>query len=219
MNTLSLKTISSKTKMSVKALFLSLAILLASCGDGTSTRNLDIPGVNGPSVVLLGDNILIDVVFENLIIEGGGRFPIPKYVNSYMEISPDLESNGTLVSFSVSLDDIFGGVNQLDPLSLPGGRPIPGVSGGTLPAVAFSVEKLKNVAFYIGPKIFGLWIPLPSYNVAGAILTTRFYTGSTRVGNLSLVGNDENGENSGMFLALTVSSYGAKYLKRVAARN
>lgn len=206
-------------KSAVTALLITLSVLLTSCGSGTSGKNMDIPGLNGPNVILLGDDILINVVFENMTIEGGARYNIPKYPNSYVEMSPDLESDGTLLAFSVSLDDIFGdSVKKLDPLTLPGGRAIPGVSSGTLPAVAFSIEKLKNVAFYIGPQIFGVWIPLNKLNMPGAMITTRFYTGSKRVGNLSLVGEDANGENAGFFLALTVSSYQEKLLKKTAKR-
>lgn len=208
------------TKITFLAAIASMSILFTSCGSGTSSQNLQIPGLNGPTVNLVGDNILIDIVFENLTVEGGARYAIPKYPNSYIEISPDLESNGTLMAMSVSLDDIFGdSVKQLDPLTLPGGRAIPGVSSGTLPAVAFSIEKFKNMAFYIGPKIFGIWVPVSKLNMSGAIITTRFYTGSTRVGNLSLVGEDANGENAGFFLALTVSSSQKAALQNVASSN
>ena len=96
---------------------------------------------------------------------------------------------------------------------------VPGVSGGTLPAVAFSVPSIKNMGFYVGPKVFGIWIPVSNLNMSGAMLTTRFYTGSTRAGNLSLVGEDQNGENAGFFLALTVSSSQKRQLERVADRN
>ncbi|EQC43109.1 hypothetical protein [Bacteriovorax sp. DB6_IX] len=218
MNTTFVKTLRNP-KTAITALLISLSVILTSCGSGTSGKNFNIPGVDGPNVVLLGDDILINVVFENMTIEGGARYAIPKYPNSYVEIAPDLESEGTLMAFSVSLDDIFGdSVKRLDPLTLPGGRAIPGVSSGTLPAVAFSIEKFKNVAFYIGPQIFGVWIPLKKLNMPGAMITTRFYTGSKRVGNLSLVGEDANGENAGFFLALTVSSYQERLLKRQAKR-
>lgn len=208
-----------QTKLLVTSALVALSLLTTSCGSGESSRNMSIPGVDGPKVVLLGDDILIDIVLENVMVEGGARFNIPNYTNSYVEIAPDLESNGTLLAFSVSLDDIFGGkVDRLDPLTLPGGRPIPGVSGGTLPAVAFSVPSIKNIAFYVGPKIFGVWVPVKGLNMAGAMLTTRFYTDSKRVGNLSLVGEDANGENGGFFLALSVSSSQARTLERIADR-
>ncbi len=207
-------------KVTFISLLLSLSLFFTSCGSGTSGLNQSIPGVNGPTVNLVGDNILIDIVFENLKVEGGARYAIPKYPNSYLELAPDLESDGTILAFSVSLDDILGdGVKRLDPLSLPGGRAIPGVSSGALPAVAFSIDKLKNVAFYVGPKVFGIWVPLNKLDLQGAMITTRFYTDSKRVGNLSLVGADANGENAGFFLALSVNSSQKRSLERVADRN
>lgn len=221
MNSLSLNfsNVLKNSKLSLIAAVTSMTVLLSSCGSGTSSKNLAIPGVNGPKVVLVGDNILIDVVFENMQLQGGARYAIPKHNNSYIEISPDLESGGTLMAVSVSLDDIFKGATRLDPLTLPGGRAIPGISGGTLPAVAFSIDKFKNMAFYIGPKVFGIWFPLNKLNMQGAMLTARFYTGSKSVGNLSLVGEDMNGENAGFFLALSVSSAQKSALQNIAASN
>ncbi len=208
-----------QSKVLLTSALVALSLLTTSCGSGTSGKNLSIPGVDGPTVVLLGDDILVDIVLENVQVEGGARFNIPNYTNSYVEISPDLESEGTLLAFSVSLDDIFGDkVDRLDPLTLPGGRAIPGVSGGSLPAVAFSVPSIKNIAFYVGPKVFGIWVPVKNLNMAGTMLTTRFYTDSKRVGNLSLVGEDANGENGGFFLALSVSSSQARTLERIADR-
>ncbi len=211
----SLKT--SSARAVILSLLLSLNFILTSCGDGTSGKNVSIPGVRGPKVLLVEDNILIDIVFENLNLQGGARYAIPKYPNSYLELAPDLESDGTILAFSISLDDVLGdNVRRLDPLTLPGGRPIPGVVEGALPAVAFSVEKLKNMAFYVGPKVFGIWVPLKKLDLGGAILTSRFYTGSKRVGNISLVSSDQNGENAGFFLALSVSQSQKNLLERQA---
>ena len=127
------------TKLSFSAILIALSLIFTSCGKSKS--KLEIPGVKGPNVSLVGDNVLVDIVMENVHIEGGARYSIPQYNNSYLEVSPDLESDGTLLAFSVSLDDIFGdNVQRLDPKTLPGGRAIPGVSSGTLPAVAFSVD-------------------------------------------------------------------------------
>ena len=64
------------------------------------------------------------MVFENIILDGGLRYPVPKYPNSYIEVSPHLQSGGTMMSVSISLDDVFNGdLPRLDPQALPGGRP------------------------------------------------------------------------------------------------
>jgi hypothetical protein len=205
-----------------KTMFLALALsvtgaITTGCG-GDTGANLKIPGVDGPKVSLLEDNVLITMVFENLQLEGGLRYNIPKYENSYMELSPDLQSNGTLLAFSVSLQDVFNGDLQLlDPQSLPGGRPLPGVASGRLPAVAFSIAKFHNISFYLGPKFFGLFVPV-NMNIDGAIVTARFYAGSSRAGNLSLVGKDANGANSGFLLLLDLAGTTEKQLRKIAKK-
>lgn len=209
-------TLFSKTR----ALFLSLVLVMASafttsCGDGDTGVNLKIPGVVGPTVTLQQDNVLISMVFENLQLDGGLRYNIPKYQNSYMELSPDLQSNGTLFSISVSLKDVFDdNLRLLDPQSLPGGRALPGVATGRLPAVAFSIPKFHNITFYLGPKFFGIFMPV-NLDIDQAIVTARFYAGKIRAGNLSIVGKDANGENSGFLLLLDLSSSVQKQLKSV----
>lgn len=209
----------SRTKVLVLSAALTVGILSTSCGDGTSASNIQVPGVNNMSVTLVQDNVLISMVFEGLQIQGGLRYNIPKYPNSYLEISPDLMSSGTLMAISVSLKDVFDtSLQQLDPATLPGGRSLPGVAGGRLPAVAFSIEKFKNMGFYLGPKVFGVFIPLKSLGIGNSIITARYYTGSNRIGNISLVGEDANGENAGILLMLDMSSSTQSQLKSVAKK-
>lgn len=194
-----------------KTLFLSsvltLGLFSTSCGNGTSSSNIKVPGVQNMSVKLLQDNVLISMVFENVQLDGGLRYNIPKYPNSYLEISPDLMSAGTLMAINISLKDAFDvNLQYLDPQALPGGRALPGVVSGRLPAVAFSIEKFKGVSFYMGPKLFGIFLPLKNLGIGSSIITARYYTGNNRIGNLSLVGQDANGENSGLLLMLDMST-------------
>ena len=196
---------------------LGIATLLTSCG-GDTGRNIDIPGVQGPIVTLNGDNVLISLVFENMALAGGIRYNIPKYENSYLELSPDLMSGGTLMAISVDLDDVFGDtVGQLDPQTLPGGRALPGVATGSLPAVAFTIDQFYNMAFYLGPDVFGVFIPI-NLGLDNTIATFRYYIGDSRMGNISLVGADENGENGGILLLLDMSSYVQSKLEKIADR-
>lgn len=209
----------SHTKAIVLSVALSAGILSTSCGDGTSASNIQVPGVSNMSVTLVQDNVLISMVFDGLQIQGGLRYNIPKYPNSYLEISPDLMSNGTLMAINVSLKDVFDtSLQQLDPATLPGGRALPGVAGGKLPAVAFSIEKFKNMGFYLGPKVFGVFIPVKSLGIGTSIITARYYTGQNRIGNISLVGEDANGENAGILLMLDMSSSTQSQLKSVAKK-
>ncbi len=172
-----------------------------SCGKNDSS-NIQIAGVKGPTVSLLQDNLMISAVFENVQLDGGLRYNIPKFKYSFIEISPDLESNGTLMQVSVSLKDVIGGgLDQLDPQKLPGGRNLPGVASGSLPAVAFSIEKFNNMSFYVGKDVFGVFLPA-NVGVEGAIASFRYYIGEKRAGTISIVGTDTNGANAGVLLML-----------------
>jgi len=175
-----------------------------SCGNNSSS-NIQIAGIKGPNVTLLQDNLLISMVFENVVLDGGLRYNIPKYKYSYLEISPDLQSAGTLMSISVSLKDIVdGGLDKLDPQKLPGGRNLPGVASGALPAVAFSIEKFHNMSFYLGKDVFGIFVPA-AVGVDGAIASFRYYMNQKAAGTISLIGNDDKGENAGVLLMINLS--------------
>lgn len=199
-------------------LILLFAVSMTACKKDIGGKStLAIPGVDGPKLHIIDDKLLISMVFENLTIDGGLRYPIPQYPNSHIEIAPDFESDGTLMVVAVDLDDVFSSsLDLLDPMTLPGGRALPGVASGKLPAVAFSIPKWKNLAFYLGPKLFGIFVPVPNLDMAGVMVTARFYAGGKRQGNVSLVGEDTNDENSGFLLMLDLDSTTKKKLKYLA---
>jgi hypothetical protein len=202
----------------ILGLFFLVSALTTSCGDGSDGRNIQIPGVDGPTVTLNQDNVLIAMVFENIMLDGGLRYPVPKYPNSYIEVSPHLQSGGTMMSVSISLDDVFNGdLQRLDPQALPGGRPLPGVPSGSLPAVAFSIEKFYGMGFYIGKSIFGVFVPVKGLGIGNSVVTARFYSSGSRVGNISLVGEDTDGENSGILLMLDLGKY-KRRLKKLSKK-
>ncbi len=202
-----MKNVFTKTKVLLLSALMTIGVFSTSCGNGTSASNIQIPGVSKSAITLNNDSVLISFVFSAIQLDGGLRYNIPKYPNSYLEISPDLQSAGTLMSINIAIKDVANvGLQNLDPQSLPGGRALPGVSTGRLPAVAFTITKFKGVSFYVGPKLFGVFIPLNNLGIGNSIITARYYVSSTRVGNISLVGQDANGENSGLLLMLDLSS-------------
>ena len=122
-------------KLSLLLLPLTIISLLmtTSCIDGGGT-NIEIDGVDGPHVKLQEDSINITMTFENLQVDGGLRYVIPKYPNSYIEIAPDVSSGALFMTIDLALDDVLDdGLLLLDPQSLPGGRALPGIATGKLP--------------------------------------------------------------------------------------
>jgi hypothetical protein len=187
---------------------LSILAMASGCGKG-SGKNPTISGVTGPNVSYVNGQFTMSLVLTQLNLVGGGTLPIPHMPNSYLEISPDLQSTGTLIQVGLSPADLAalsgGGVNLLPPTDLPGGRALPGVSGGQLPAVAVQVPSWDNVTFYVGPQIFGLFVPV-KLGLAGYEATFRFYdTNGLDIGNISLVGEDTTNANSGFLVLIPIA--------------
>lgn len=184
-----------------------LSINLVGCGGNGGGLNPEIDGVVGPNVEFAGEFMVLSMVFTTLNLEGGLSIPIPKHPNSSLAIGPDFQSNGTLLTLSISVRDFDNG-SFLDPTQLPGGRPLPGVADGQLPAVAVQVPQLFNTVFYVGPKMLGFFVPTDFLNldvVQGAILTFKFYSNEgKRVGNVSLVGADTQSKNAGILVLINI---------------
>lgn len=193
------------------------AMMLYSCGANNpqDPNNVQIPGVKGPNVTIVDNNVVISMVFEQISLDLGARVPIPKYEGSFVEISPDLMSGGTLLEAIISIKDLLNEeLTKEDPHTLPGGRPLPGVAGGTLPAVAFSVKSFENMTFYLGSNVFGSFYPM-DVGLQNNIGTYRFYIQGQRAGNISLVGTDENKENGGILLMLDLTEITKQKLREI----
>jgi hypothetical protein len=177
------------------------------CGKGQS-KNIKIDGVVGPNVNFIDNKLTLSVVLTKASIDFGARIPVPYMPNSYLEVGPDFQTNGYLIAIGVDARDVVAlardYVNLLDPNTLPGGRPLPGVAQGELPSLAVQVPKLNNIVFYMGPQIFGTFIPvkLPFKDYMG---TFRFYDGAgDPIGNISVVGADQASENAGFLLLINL---------------
>lgn len=99
-----------------------LTFATTGCGKG-SGKNIKIPGVDGPRVAFVDNKMTLWVVVQGLAIDIGARVQIPHTANSFLEVGPDLQSNGSLFSIGIDIADIKklsgNGVNVLDPLTLP----------------------------------------------------------------------------------------------------
>ncbi len=180
-----------------------LAFGLSGCGKGSS-KNPPIPGVKYSSSFVDG-YFLLSVAFPSIPLDAGGRYPIDarRLPNSYAEIGPDFQSNGTLLVVALAASDVLNasGGSLFDPTTLPGGRPLPGIAAGALPGLALQLPaRFSDVAVYFGNGAFGVFVPA-QLGCKETVATFRFYSSGTRVGNISLVCEDASG-NHGGFLAL-----------------
>jgi hypothetical protein len=186
------------------------AIITASaasgCGAG-SNKNPSVAGVDGPTVNYVDNVLTFSMTIQSLSFDQGIRLPVPNMPNSYLEVGPNFQSNGLLISIGLAAADLKAlvKVDTLDPTTLPGGRPLPGVVAGELPGVAVTVPKWDNVVFYVGPQVFGIFVPV-KIPLAKYIGTFRFYDGAgDQVGNISVVGEDSSGLNSGILLLINLA--------------
>jgi hypothetical protein len=191
-------------------------LVFAGCNSGTGTNTWSIEGVDGPHVDYATNQMTITATFKNVQIVGGATVPIPNMPNSTIELAPDAASGGLLLSATINAKDVAAlvGSTVLNPTTLPGGRPLPGVAAGQLPAIAVQVPALDNITFYIGPQIFGLFAPV-GFSLNQIIGTFSFYDNSgNHLGNLSVVGEDANKANSGFLLLINTTSAGGVMLDK-----
>lgn len=186
------------------------AFALTACGQGSSNSgNVAVDGVTGPTVSIVNNTFIMSMTLNDVSFSGGGQVPIPNMPNSYIEVGPDLQSNGLLISVGISVTDLAnllkGDIDLLSPQTLPGGRPLPGLADGYLPAIAIQVPKWDNIVFYVGSNVFGVFVPV-TIPLENYIATFRFYDSSgDAIGNLSVVGEDTNKANSGVLLLINIA--------------
>ncbi len=202
-----LTTLNSKFKKSILAgLLILTTTLFVSCnGEDGSGPSIEIPGMENLQANFYDDYMTISMHLENIDIVVGGRIPILDDSGSYVDLAPHLQGQGTLMTFHVKMGTITGDNDLIHPSTLPGGRPIPGVASGRLPAAAVTVDEVADMTFYLGLDVFGFHLPL-DIGLQGAIITGRFNFGGNTVGNVSLVGDDESGQHGGVLLLIDLKS-------------
>lgn len=189
-----------------------MTTLAVSCGSQPELPQIN--GIKGPFFNVQDGKVLISVTFEQLELIGGGTFPISKMPGSQFELAP-AQFGGTLMQVSLDVSDIDNtDWGLVDPTTLPGGRPLPGIVGGKLPAVAMQVEELNDATFYVSKQVFGFFVPF-KVDASGAIVTFRLNMDNKHIGNISLVGNDQSGENGGLLLLMNLNKDGKARLKKL----
>jgi hypothetical protein len=71
------------------------------------------------------------------------------------------------------------------------------------------IPQLSNMTLYVGPEVIGFFVPLKKLDLAGTILTFRFYNKSNEaIGILALVGQDQNAQNAGLLAMMRADLLG-----------
>lgn len=195
------------SKLGLLAVSASLLVFAGCNSPTTGTNTWSIEGVDGPTLTFSNNVATIYATFTQLSVSAGATIPIPNMPNSSIEVAPNVQGGGVLLQATISAADVakLAGANLLPPQELPGGRPLPGVAGGTMPSLAVQVPALDNITFYIGANVFGLFVPVGNFSTDQIIGTFQYYDQTNNLmGDISVVGEDANGKNSGFLLLIDV---------------
>lgn len=197
----------------MKYLLLCLTAFLLSCVGNGGGQNPVIPGLDGPHVNISRTHVLVSTVFKDLRLAGGLRYPLPKLRDSYVELGPDLQSDGVLLSFSFSIEDILGReIGEMEMIGLPGGRALPDVVGGRMPGVAFTVQHFTNMVFYLSDTQMAIYFP---WNNTIPNMGFDYFVGDVKKGRFHFISPDIFAKNAGYFLLLDLDKRTKKKLKRL----
>ena len=202
--------------LSLKILVLTLAMALAtSCGNQPQGLP-SIPGVQGPLFNVVDGQVMVTFNFLTLNSNFGGRIPLPKTKNSFVEITPNIIDGGTTAQFLLDVEDLrSAGLGMSDPTTLPDGRALPGIPGGTLPAIAVNVHQILDSTLYFNSNLFGLYIPIHKLNTQGLSAYYKVVIKNQDAGLLGIVPSDANGENAGFTLFLKLDTLRNKDFQKI----
>lgn len=205
-----------KWMLTLKAMILSLAIVLTpSCGQ--QGGNLpEINGVKGPIFNVVDGQILMTFKFLNMTVDAGLRAPIPKTERSFFEFAPNVIDGGMILALYLDVADLEAiNIGLGDGNYLPDGRAVPGIPGGKLENSLRIDTAFHDMSFYYHKELFGVWIPV-GFETAGISGYWNFNVNNKQAGFLGLVGNDEvRGYKAGAIVLLRMAALKDKQLKRL----
>ncbi len=204
----------SKWLLTIKCLMLSMALVLTtSCGK--EPKLPEIPGVKGPAFNLMDGKVMVTVKLLRANLNIGAKVPIPKTKESFFEVSPNLEDGGTLVVFYLDVDDLKDmNIGIGDGNTLPDGRPIPGIPGGTLEGSLRADTELLDMSFYFHQKLFGFYIPL-GWDTNGFGGYWNVVINNKNIGMLGAVSSDDQGRGAGFILFLRLDQLKDKQFQQL----
>lgn len=211
---------------SLKAAVICAAIVLApACGNqGQGLPKIE--GIKGPFFNVVDGKLLVTMKFTNMTgIDAGAKFPLgiikDDLRESAIEFAPNFEDGGMMLSLyldKTDLENMSIGVGTGN--TLPDGRPIPGIPGGSLEdslrvdaEFKVSTQNLKP-SFYFHKKFLGLWMPF-GFETAGISGYWNIHFQNKNVAFLGLVGNDNEGRKAGGILLLRLDNLKNKRLNKL----
>lgn len=199
---------------SLKVLFFTLTLLLAtSCGE--QPKLPQITGIKGPQFNLVNGQVLITIKLLRANLNFGAKVPVPKTKNSFLEVTPNIEETGTLVVFTLDVEDLRSmNVGIGDGNTLPDGRGIPGVAGGTLQNSLRADTELLDMSFYFTKNLFGFYIPI-GWDTAGFQGAYTIFVNNKEIGVLGAVASDQQGHGAGITLFLKLGQLQDKQLQQM----
>ncbi len=190
--------------------------LAASCGKQEGLPQIN--GISGPYINVVDGKIRVTIKFLNLQLDGGAGIIIPETHNSSLELMPNVEDGGMMLTMSIDteeLKDINIGIG--DSNTLPDGRPLPGFPGGSIQnslRIDTKVGK-QDVSFYFHQKFLGLWMPF-GFETAQISGYWNINVNSKNVGFLGIVGNDvANNRKAGGVLLLRLENLKNQQLQKL----
>lgn len=199
---------------SLKVMLVTLTLLLAtSCGK--EAKLPEIPGVKGPQFNVTDGKVMVTVKLLRANLNIGAKVPIPKTKESFFEVSPNLIDGGTLLVFYLDVDDLKDmNIGIGDGNTLPDGRPIPGIPGGTLEGSLRADTELLDMSFYFHKSLFGFFIPL-GWDTNGLAGYWNVVINNKNIGLLGAVSSDDQGHGAGIMLFLRLEQLQDKQLQKI----
>ena len=197
-----------------KLFFLTLAMIVAtSCGK--EAKLPEIPGVKGPAFNVMDGKVLVTVKLLRANLEIGAKVPIPKTKSSFFEVSPNLIDGGTMAVFHLDVEDLKNmNIGIGDGNTLPDGRAIPGIPGGTLEGSLRADTELLDMSFYFHKSLFGFYIPL-GWNTNGFGGYWNVVIDGKNIGLLGAVSSDDQGHGAGIMLFLRLEQLKDRNFQRL----
>lgn len=169
---------------------------------GAKKCNWFAPKIKLPDVKLtFGDPVTLTIPLKGQEILVGVKLDIPDVTGAFVELIPQVGNTPASVFLSVPAKAFDSPDFRLrDPGTLPGGRPLPKVSEGKLPAVALVVPQWNNIVFYLGLEVAGLFVPTKGKDPDMQITFPISDNSGRQIGFITRI-PQENGENGGYFIS------------------